>query len=734
MPSNKVLCMFCHGHCPQTATIQDGKLVKVEADKSHPAYDLYNRVITACPRARHTPEWFYHPDRLRHVLKRAGDRGSGKWQRISWEQALDEIAEKISGLKDRYGAETLATSSGTYRTADEYRTRFTNLFGTPNNIGQGQICYAPTNLTSTIVLGWPTNFTRIHRETRCMLLLGMNPPLSIRLQWLPMLDAKKDGAKLIVVDPRRTEAAAQADIWLQLRPGTDSALYLGMINIIITEKLYDEDFVSNWCHGFDKLAERAGEYPLEKVSQITGVPEDKILEATHMMAANRPITVFDAMGLEHLENSIEALHGRFIIPALLGSIDVRGGVLIRPPHPKFISEHEIELNGLLTPEQKKKFIPQDRFKLGGIEAFEMIMETAAKVHGKAFSRCHTALAHAPSVFRTMITGEPYPVRALITLSSNPMVTMANVKLVYQALRSLDLYVVMDYWMTPSAELADYILPAASFLERPNVFSSNGLASYVQACEAIFPPAYERRTDFDFWKDLGTRLGQEQYWPWKTLEESYDERLAPMGYTLKEFINQKGGYETLRGEYKKYEKTGFATPTGKVEFYSTTLEKLGYDPLPNYKEAHETPISAPEVAKEYPYMLLTGGRILPYYHSEHRQIESMRKQRRDPTVQINPETAVKNGIEKGDWVWIESPRGRIRQRCEYFDGIAPDVIHVEHGWWFPELPGEEPWLRGVWESNCNVLTNDDPDVCNQINGGWPLRTGLCKIYKAKKWGI
>lgn len=244
--------------------------------------------------------------------------------------------------------------------------------------------------------------------------------------------------------------------------------------------------------------------------------------------------------------------------------------------------------------------------------------------------------------------------------------------------------------------------------------------------------YERYSDFDFWRGLAVRLGQEKDWPWKTLEECYDYRLSPMGLKFKEFIADRGGWDSPPNEFEKYKKTGFATPTGKIELYSTILEKLGYDPLPQYREPPEGPVAAPDLAREYPYILITGGRFLPFYHSEHRQIESLRRRRPEPIMQLNPETAIKLGVKEGDWVWIETPRGRIRQKCEFLQGIDPRVVHAEHGWWFPEEPGEEPWLHGVWESNINVVTDDAPDRCNPINGGWPLRTGLCRIYKARTY--
>ena len=230
---------------------------------------------------------------------------------------------------------------------------------------------------------------------------------------------------------------------------------------------------------------------------------------------------------------------------------------------------------------------------------------------------------------------------------------------------------------------------------------------------------------------GDRLGKGELMPWKSREEYYDKVVEPTGYTFKEFVH-KLRYVPKNLGFKKYEKTGFATPTGKVEFYSTVLEKLGYDPLPKFEEPAETPVSAPELAKEYPLRLITGGRMREYYHSEWRQVDSVRRKRPYPLMQIHPETAASLGIKEGDWVWIETPRGRVRQKAEFLEGIDPGVVHAEHGWWFPELPGEEPWLHVVWESNINVVMNDDPEVCNQITGSWPLKTALCKVYKVKSY--
>ena len=733
----RTICMWCHNHCKVAVHISNGRLIKVEENPEHRLGSLYSRTVRSCPRAIAAADWFHHPDRLGYPRKRVGERGEGKWQTIPWEQALNEIAERLDAIRQMYGAESIATTSGTYRTHDEYRTRFFNLLGSPNHMGQGHICWGISNMVAAAILGWPANAPGLRPGlTKCILILGSNPPEAHQFLWHRMLDCLNAGAKLIVIDPRRITAAQRADIWLQLRPGTDTALIMGLIQTIIEEGLYDKEFVARWCRGFEQLRQRASEYSPEKVAEITWVPAQQIREAARLYAASKPAASFHHMGLEHLTNHVEALQSRFILPAITGNVDVRGGDLLRGFYPKAIPEQEIELNHLMPEEQKRKALGRERFPFLSWPGFELIRDNVTKAWGRGFSRSHHCYAHAPSVFRAMLTGQPYPVRGLITVASNPLLTMPNSRLVYKAIKTLDLFVVMDFWMTPGAELADYVLPAASWLERPNVFGGQDTISSLEAGETAFPPVkegeYERHTDYDLWRGLGMRLGQAEFWPWQTLEAAYDYRLAPLGYTLKQFLAQKGGFDSVPAEYNKYEKIGFGTPTGKVELYSTILEKLGKDPLPHYEEPAESPLSTPELSRRFPYILTTGGRFLPAYHSEHRQVESLRRQHPNPIAQINPETARTHGIAEGDWVWIETPRGKIKQRCQIYSGIHPGVVHAEHGWWFPEEPGEEPWLRGLWQSNINVLTEDDPDHCNKASGGWPLRGLLCNISRVKRY--
>jgi anaerobic selenocysteine-containing dehydrogenase len=259
--------------------------------------------------------------------------------------------------------------------------------------------------------------------------------------------------------------------------------------------------------------------------------------------------------------------------------------------------------------------------------------------------------------------------------------------------------------------------------------NNTILAGEQAVPASIPGEYDRRDDYAVWRELGIRLGQKEFWPWESLEEAYDYQLTPLGCTFAEFM-KRGGSDIPPREYRKYEKMGFATPTGKLELYSTVLEKLGYDPLPAYREPSESPVSQPQLLKEYPLILITGKRHMPFYHSEFRQIDSLRHRHPDPIVQIHPETAGRLGIKDNDWVWIQTRTGRVRQKCQLFAGMDPRIVSAQHGWWFPELPEEDPWLHGAWESNINVCISDDPKHSNPILGIWPLRTALCKVYKCK----
>lgn len=730
--STPSVCMWCHSHCKVLVHVKDGVLQGLEGDSRAPRGKLFGQTVKACVRARGAAEWAHHPDRLNYPLKRVGGRGEGRWRRISWDDAYGEIAERLQELTARHGPRTVATTSGTYRSPDEYRRRFFYNLGSPNCFTQGHICWAVSNVVSAALSGLSANaFTPYPGLTRCILLIGTNPAAAERTSWRQIQAAVDAGAKLVVLDPRRTQTAAKAHIHLPVRPGTDLAVLLAMIHVIIQEDLVDDTFVSDWCHGFDELRDHVASYTPEWAGQIAGVDPQLIRDASRIYGQSKPATIASYLGVDQVTNSVAALQARYILTALSGNLDVRGGEMGRPPTQGYVTEFDVEMYSQLSQEDKEQQLGAQRFPLLGWPGYDLIQGHVQRLWGRSMTSSHHLFAHAPTVFRAIINHDPYPVTAMVTMANNPLLTYANSRLILDALMALELYVVADPFMTPSAQLADYVLPTGNWLERPVLFTGSDTAGFIVGGPGALPTReagrFHRTTDYDVWKELGRRMGQEEAWPWDTLKEAYDYRLAPLGLNFQQFVEQ-GGHVNLRGYYRPYRDVGFATQTGKFELYSTVLEKLGHSPLPVWAEPSESPISQPDVAIDFPLVLTTGGRFPQAYHSEHRQVESLRVNHPDPLVQIHRATAALLSIEEGEWVWLETKRGKIRMKASLSEKIRRDTVHAEHGWWFPEKPGAFPDLHGAFESNVNVLTDDDPDRCNPVSGGWALRGLLCKVYK------
>jgi thiosulfate reductase/polysulfide reductase chain A len=745
----------CHDQCRLLASVKDGQIVKLKGKRRTLNTRATGRaaqlLFRSCPdRLPHLLEWLYHPDQLMHPLKRVGERGENKWERVSWEQALDEIADKLEKLKAKYGAETLALAEGTYR-SDMYgiRTRFLNLFGNPGNIGcAGTVCGCNKHALKTALLGTGT-IRDIVENAQCIVSDGWNMTQTRRRLWLDIKERlqRKEGLKFIVIDPKETESAKNADLWLQIRPGTDGALFLSWINVIIEERLYDEDFVDKWTFGFDQLKKRASEYTPEKVAGITWIPAEKIRESARMYAMNSPATFCffgvapDQIGL----NGLRVEQAKVCLRAITGNLRVEGGETPLGPGPIIngkmgIRDSMLQLEEKCSLEQRRKQLGADRFKFMTWPGYEIMNKLYQETFGIPLCMSgHNFLPPQPLVWRAILNGEPYPIKAMFTWTSNALLNASNTKLIYKALKSpnLDLHVVLEHVMTPTALLADYVLPIASKLEKPMCTTVEDFAPVFSCGERAIKPLGERRSDYDFFRDLAKRLGFGEYFPWENEEELADYRLEPLGITFKEAATERyvvtssepWTYETINPKTGK--PTGFATRSGKVELYSNVLEELGYDPLPFYEEPPESPIRTPDIARDYPLILTTGNRNRPQFHSEQRQLGmGMREQNPDPLVDIHPDTAKELGIADGDWVYIETRRGVIKQKARLNAGIHPRVVDAASHWWFPEEPAQEPWLHGVWPANANVLTLDDPEACDPLSGGWALRALLCKVYKAQ----
>jgi thiosulfate reductase/polysulfide reductase chain A len=734
----RAMCTFCPGGCGVLVHVKDGKITKIEGNREHPV----SRGFT-CERMKYAIKWLYHPEQLKYPLKRAGERGENKWQRITWEQALDEIAGKLGTLKEKYGPETLVVTEGTLRGALFWMSsRFCYLFGNPHNMAHpGLSCNLNRHSISNAIVGCKvipqdTTSVTLIRAANCIVFWGLNHADSKpRPSALLTQERHKRHIKTIVVDPRVTKDAASADMHLQLRPGTDCALAMGWVNVIINEQLYDKDFVNNWTIGFDRLAERAQEYPPQKVAEITGLTVDEIVESARMYATSKPASILGGLATDMLGlNGTRVEQVNIICQALTGNIDIRGGSVIPAIGPRnekgrFRRGADMELRDRLPEENKQRQLGVDRFKLMTWEGYDKMTAPYEKLFDVHVPTMHRMGISAPLVWRAILTREPYPVTAIINWESNPLMWAANTKIVHEAMKSsnLELFVVNEYWMTPTALLADYVLPIASWMERAHIDTWEDFSDTAIGGEKAIEPLAERKDDYYFWRGLGMRLGQKEYWPWETREEHIAYQLEPMGITYEEFI--KTGFLRTPYKEKKYEKYGFATPSGKLELCPSILEELGYDPLPYYEEPAESPVRTPEVAKEYPFILITGGRFMPQYHSEFRHWGmGAREKSPEPIADINTKDAKKLSIRNGDWIYIETRRGRIKQKARVSNKIKAGVVNVQSSWWFPEMPAEEPSLHGLWESNANVLTIDEPDCCDPLTGGWQGRALLCKVYK------
>lgn len=695
----KSVCRSCHGGCGVLLHVRDGKLIKVHGDPESPLNHGRLCQIGTC-----TADIVNHPDRLTHPRRRIGPRGSGAWERITWDEALDEISSRLLAIRAEFGPEAIALGTGTGRHHIRWVSRFGHALGTPNWCEPGFAqCFHPRVNTCILTFGdFPVSDYTGGTPPACIMFWGHNPLNSgpdgeTRFN---VREALAANPRTIVVDPRRTELARNADIWLQLRPGTDDALALSFLNVIIHENLYDEDFVHRWTHGFEALREAVRDLTPEWAEPITWVPAEKVRAAARLFARTKPALLEWGVGIEHTPNCIQTVRATSMIPVLTGNIDIPGGWVFGMHglgrFPSLIEN--------LTPEANAKRLGADRFKLLAGEGADL------------------PAAHIPTLLQAMREGKPYPVKAFLVFGNNTLTTYANTSLVYESLMKLDFMVCADLFMTPTAELADIVLPAALWPEINQLAALPTIAGNVVLANQRAIRIGESMSDEEIFVELARRMklpvGTE------SVEEVLESQMRAGGSGVTfEQIKQKGWIK-IPFRYRKHLDGGFKTPTGKIELYSTRLEEMGYAPLPYYEEPPESPVASPDIAREFPLVLTTGARIPCFFNSEHRQVEKLRKAHRHPLVEMHPSTAASHGIKDGDWVWIETVRGKIKQRAKLTDGIDPRVIAAQHGWWFPEEPAPD---YGVWRSNVNVLTDNRPPY-DPAMGTYQLRALLCRVAR------
>lgn len=645
-------CALCVNCCGVDYHVSDGRLVKVEGMKGHP---VNNGKL--CPKGERLVEYVYSPDRVKTPMKREGS----KWTRVSWDEALEGIATKLKKIKEVHGARSVAFFCGSVaverRECASFTHRFRAAYGSPNFFSVESGCYVSRIVARGMTFGRLLEHDQLGHK--CMILWGHNPHASRFMLGDYIDEATERGMKLIVIDPRRIPAAAKG-IHVEIRPGTDCALALSMLNVIIEEELYDKEFVRDWTFGFDKLVEHVKDYTPERVEEITWVPAADIRDIARLYATSKPACIIQGVGcLDRQINNMQNSRVLCILQAVTGNIDVPGGWVSTPLYP--------------TTDIKLKELWEDR-PIGHDQYPFFYMRDYA---GGA-----APYGSEAEVIETLHTGKPYPIKALISTAGNPAVILPDSKGFREVLEKLELIVTIDMFMTETARLSHYLLPAACFMETTGIGAWPTVAisgvPYITFRPKVIEPVGESMPDWKIWSELGRKMGYGEHFQWKTDEEVTEYILKPCGIPFEDLKNNLRGIYLAR-QYGLYKKVGFGTPSGKIEIYSQAFAKAGFDPIPTHKEPSQSPVRTPELAKEYPLVLITGARILEYIHSGLRRMPEIRRQVPYPEVEIHPAAASKYGVEDGEWVIVETKDGNAKFKAKVTKDIHPKVVSVPHGW-------------------------------------------------------
>ncbi|NOX72667.1 MAG: molybdopterin-dependent oxidoreductase, partial [Alphaproteobacteria bacterium] len=700
----KTTCRLCLVRCGMAVEMEDvdaaadaansntplGKIKKFIGDRTHPLSKGY-----LCIKGKASLDFANAPDRILYPQKRVGERGSGQWERVSWNEALADIAQRMNGVIDEYGARAVAVQALPPKEYYAYDL-FLEAIDSPTFFKHdAHNCFTPQLMSDLLTYGALATYINFMDVEDCdtFLLWGVNLTETNGSKAVRIGDAiRKNGAKTIVVDPRPTRAAQKSDLWLRIRPGTDAALALGMINQMIENDWIDNDFIENWTLGFDELKARAAEYTLEKTAAITWIPADKIAEATRMFATAKKSALYTFIGATMGGNSISTLRLMGFLPALTGRIDQTGNnCILKPVNMRLPSYYRAGASEADKDRLKDQISAEQFPLLSGPDAIS------------------APYPNPSHVIDAMLTGDPYPVKALWT-NCNPMVGLEDSYKVLEALKTLDLLVVSDMFESPTAHLADYILPVTNHMESDAITEYAGL-NLITARIKVMEPRGEVREEADAVLDVLNRMGYGDKIPVKTYHELLDYRLEPLGIDFAEFARQGsiiGPDERLKyksGKMRPDGAPGFNTPSGKIEFTALKLQAIGLDPLPQFRQPLYSPQASDGNAsaelKDFPLVLISGTRAVEYYSTLGISIPRLNKRRPWPGLEMAPETAEEYGVEAGDWVQIEAPttdKSIIRQ-VAILPGMDSRVVNAE-GLWY--MPGRE-LIEGTLMVGANVLT-------------------------------
>ena len=775
-------CAQCRSRCGCLAVVEDEKLIRIEPLEGHPSGEKL------CPKGKAAPELVYHPDRLTHPLRRtsAKDGTSPSWETISWEEALDEIASRMMLIRDEHGAEQIAfsvtTPSGTHISDGiSWIERFIRAFGSPNTIYGTEICNWHKDVASRFTYGTDIG-TPDFANTDCILLWGNNPSATWLARSVEVQKARKHGAKMIVVDPRPTVFARRADCWLRLKPGTDQALALGIAHALIEDKGYDHRFVAEWSNGpllvradtgsflrqsditpdgdpntflasqqgddtllrydaakgrwFDNnarvdlhaecmvdtkegkiqcrtafviYAATAGAHPLEWVETVTGVAIEDIRLAAEILANADSTAYYAWNGVSQSVTATQTERAISLLYGLTGSYGDKGGNIPGSVAPFA----DISGLDLLGEEQKAKAL--------GLQERPI---------GPACSGWVTAC----DVYRAVLDHTPYPVSMLFSFGGNLLASQPDTNRAIAALKQLDFHVHADFFLNPSANYADIVLPVATSWEREGL--RTGFDASVEGMRRVQlrPPAIEplgeARSDTDIVLALASRLGLSEQFFGCDSDKGHDHILAQAGLSVSQLRDQPEGI-TLSSEvpccsYAEFDASGnprgFPTPTRKLEIYSETLLKNGYDPVPVLQL-----IPPRQSDNQFP-LRLSCAKTVAYCHSQHRNIESLRRLMPDPILEMSKEAAEVRDIEDGDWVEVSTGVGTFVARAKMINDIEPGSVFAQHGWWVNGAENTPYGPDNPMAANMNrtiATSSRDP-----VSGSIPFRSSYCNVEKMR----
>ncbi len=708
----RALCGICPAGCWVVVRFDDeGRIDTVRADER-------SSFGVICKLGERSSDIVYSKDRLRYPMRRKGAKGNYDFERISWDDAYDIIVTRLNRIKSEYGPEatSIYTGRGSFELAmcDVYQPRGVAVssassvlfpFGSPNTMGVGALCYVSFAMIAPHVTmgGMMINMFSDIENSDLIVVWGANPatdcpPLDLNR----ILKAHQKGARVVVIDPRKTMTANLENAeWVPIRPGTDGALALGMCRVIIQEELYDESFVAEWTEGFDDFARYVQHFRPEVVESITGVPADTVLSLARKIADAEGASPVMYSGLEYSDSGVQAIRATQVLWALAGQLDVPGGRCFTMPANTF----PINRDGHIPNPDVRKALGRDRFPV------------YSSYRGES---------HAIALPESVLNGRPYQIRSLIILGGSMITAWPQPEIWRTTLNKLDFLVTIDRQLTADAAYADIVLPGTTMYEIESYMTYGPL---FRIREKVIEPVGEARNDFFIMAELARRLGYGHLYP-QSEDELLRHALKGSGFSLEDVLSAGGTVQmpTEIMQYKKWEKglmrpdgaTGFDTPSGKFEIASTVLEEHGYDPLPVYTEPKEGPVSEPEFSKKFPLIFNSGARVTTDFRSQHHGIESLYKERPEPTVTMNTVDADERGIAAGDLVEIRTKRGKVSMRALVTDDIVPGSIDANMGGGGPV--GPEAW------QTCNINELTDLHRYDPISGFPVYKALLCDVVK------